>query len=280
MDKVSKEDLQRLASEWVEKSPLNYIQADQAIQPELIGLKLYDEPIIGFASSEDPIFEEFQQPEVIGEGFCLPKYWLPEAQTVLSFFLPLSNEVRKANRKDPIWPASEWLHGRIEGQILVKNLCLYLQELFKDAGFSSCVPSLDERFWCNDQAELEKNGVIVPGFTSNWSERHIAYGCGLGTFGLSAGLITKKGIAGRFGSLITSMILLPDTRNYQHYDEYCTKCGACVHRCPVDAISLEQGKDHTLCGPFIDKTKEMYAPRYGCGKCQVAVPCEIQIPNR
>ena len=280
MDNINKEQLQRFAAEWVEKSHLNYIRSEQAIRPELIGLKIYDEPIIGLALSDDPIFEEFQQPEVIGEGFCPPKYWLPESQTVLSFFLPLSNEVRKANRKDPIWPASEWLHGRIEGQVLAKELSLYLQEVFIKAGCSSCVPSLDERFWCNDKAELEKNGVIIPAFTSNWSERHIAYACGLGTFGLSAGLITKKGIAGRFGSLITSMLLQPDTRSYQHYDEYCTKCGACVHRCPVDAISLDQGKDHNLCGPFIDKTKEMYAPRYGCGKCQVAVPCETQIPNR
>ena len=36
---------------------------------------------------------------------------------------------------------------------------------------------------------------------STWSERHVAYVSGLGTFGLSGGLITAKGQAVRLGSV-------------------------------------------------------------------------------
>ena len=35
------------------------------------------------------------------------------------------------------------------------------------------------------------------GYFSNWSERHIAYAAGLGTFSLSDGFIIERGIAHR-----------------------------------------------------------------------------------
>lgn len=55
-------------------------------------------------------------------------------------------------------------------------------------------------------------------------------------------------------------------------------CGACVKNCPVDAISLEEGKDHKICCDFLDITGKKFKPRYGCGKCQVSVPCQSSIP--
>lgn len=38
--------------------------------------------------------------------------------------------------------------------------------------------------------------------------------CGLGIFGLSKGLITSKGIAGRFGSIVTELQIIPNEREY------------------------------------------------------------------
>jgi epoxyqueuosine reductase QueG len=104
--------------------------------------------------------------------------------------------------------------------------------------------------------------------------------CGLGTFGLSKGLITSKGIAGRFGSIITSLYLPPNKREYEEIYEYCSMCGACVKKCPVNAISIEKGKNHIICSKFLNQTVEKYKPRYGCGKCQVGVPCESMIPKQ
>jgi epoxyqueuosine reductase QueG len=103
--------------------------------------------------------------------------------------------------------------------------------------------------------------------------------CGLGTFGLSKGLITRKGIAGRFGSIITELYLSPDKRGYENIYEYCSMCGRCVKNCPVNAITIENGKNHIICSDFLDKTREKYSPRYGCGKCQINVPCEFIIPK-
>jgi len=115
---------------------------------------------------------------------------------------------------------------------------------------------------------------------SNWSERHVAFVCGLGTFGLSKGLITKSGIAGRFGSILTELYLPPNNREYENIYEYCSMCGICVKNCPANAISIENGKNHNICSEFLNKTAKKYNPRYGCGKCQIGVPCENKIPKQ
>jgi epoxyqueuosine reductase QueG len=204
----------------------------------------------------------------------LPKEWLPQCRTVISFFLPFSEAVKKGNRRDMSWPSEEWLHGRIEGQTLLNKLGMHLMSELIKAGYESIVPTLDRRFWSN-----KNDSYHEAAFTSNWSERHVAFICGLGTFGLSKGLITQKGIAGRFGSILTELYLSPDKREYENIYEYCSMCGKCVKNCPVSAISIENGKNHTICSRFLDTTAEKYQPRYGCGKCQVCVPCESGIPK-
>jgi len=212
----------------------------------------------------------------------LPKEWLPQSKTVISFFLPYTESVKNSNSKDKIWPSESWLHGRIEGQMLLNKLCLYLNAELMNSGYMSIVPSIDKKFWSktgykNDYIKSDKHKNL-PLFTSNWSERHVAFVCGLGTFGLSKGLITKKGIAGRFGSIVTNLYVKPDNRGYESIYEYCSMCGACVKQCPVNAISIENGKDHKICSEFLNITAEKYKPRYGCGKCQINVPCESFIP--
>ncbi len=212
---------------------------------------------------------------IIGEHFLLPTEWLPNAKTVISFFLPFSEQVRRGNKNDKSWPSPEWLHARIEGQTILNNLSLYLKKKLFNKGFQTIVPILDEKFYAVTTPSHTKLS-----FTSNWSERHVAYICGLGTFSLSKGIITSKGMAGRFGSIITELSLIPSPRNYQSIDEYCSMCGKCAKNCPVNAISLEDGKDHLICSAFLNKTEEKFNPRYGCGKYQVNVPCETRIPKQ
>ncbi len=237
--------------------------------------QIINTPIFAFASADYEYFRLLKQPIAIGEHFLLPKEWLPQSQTVISFFLPFTEEVKRGNKRDRFWPSEEWLHGRIEGQIFINKLCMHLKDLLIKAGYDSLVPSLDERFWSNNHSTKYKMK-----FTSNWSERHVAFVCGLGTFGLSKGLITQKGMAGRFGSIITELYLPADKRKYEYIYEYCSMCGKCIKNCPVNAISVENGKDHNLCSKFLERTSEKYNPRYGCGKCQVDVPCESRIPKR
>ncbi len=281
---MNKQKLIELAISFLYNSAFNVVSEEMAISQNTAGLRMYEPPIFGFASASDPYFELLKQPQALGEHFMLPQEWLPEAKTVISMFLPFTEKVKKSNKKDMSWPSEEWLHARIEGQVFINKLCEYLNSELKKAGYNSVVPALDKRFWSKTRStDMLPDWVIrpenIPQFTSNWSERHVAFGCGLGTFGLSKGLITKKGVAGRIGSIITELYLTPDKREYEEIYEYCNTCGACAKNCPVNAISIEKGKDHTLCSNFLDITTEKYKPRYGCGKCQVKVPCENGIPN-
>jgi epoxyqueuosine reductase QueG len=279
---MTKETLAALAEAFMEDEGRNQIPSDIAIDPAVAGMRLYDAPILGFAAADDPFFYELKKPEAVGPHFLAPREWMQEAETVIALFFPLSPQVRKSNRADMSWPSPGWIHARGEGMDMIDRVNERLRQALEDEGYRTLSPVRLERF-CAREEERERV------YTSNWSERHVAYICGLGTFGLSKGLITRKGVAGRFTSIVTSLHLAPHVRPYTGVYDYCSLCGACVRNCPVGAISMEEGKDHVLCSRFVNTTMERYHPpgtparrnkRYGCGKCQVKVPCEARIPPR
>lgn len=281
---MDKQDLIKMVSLFTEGSEDNIISKQDAISETVAGMKMFDAPIFACGAADDEYFKLLKHPSAIGEHFLLPKEWLPQAKTVISFFLPFTKAVKEGNRRDMSQPSAEWLHGRIEGQAFINVLCRHITTELIGAGYNSLAPSLDKRFWARTGFKIGSShsydtcGNSIS-FSSNWSERHVAFVCGLGTFGLSKGLITKKGIAGRFGSVITELSLPPDKREYGSLYQYCSGCGACVKNCPVNAISMDKGKNHEICSAFLDKTAEKYKPRYGCGKCQVGVPCESRRPG-
>jgi len=269
--------LQAAAAEFLETCPENRVAPEDALTPELAGLKIYDAPLFAVGAADDPLFRTLRQPGVVGEGSLLPGDWLPEAACVLSFFLPFTEPVRRSNRQADGGPSDAWLHARIEGQLMMNRFGSFVCEQLTQAGFAAVYPAADSRF------------QMLHPFASNWSERHVGYICGLGTFGLSRGLITEKGMAGRLGSVVTAAPLPVTPRPYDDPFAYCTMCGKCQKNCPAGAIDaakgVEHGKDHTLCSPFLDSTRRPpHGPkgrvRFACGKCQVAVPCESRIPKR
>ena len=236
---MDKADFEQALKDYVKNSPENYVQKEIALRPDLAGMHIFDEPVFGYASAEDSFFEEAKKPGIIGPHFMAP---------------------------------AEWLHARIEGQAFQNKLCLFSADLLKESGFSALVPMFDSRFTLTSPLTDDKTSQDY--YTSNWSERHAAYAAGLGTFGLSKGLISRKGVAGRYISIITGAVFAPDKRPYTGIYDYCIRCGACVRNCPAGAISAEKGKIHYPCSQFLDSTRAKHAPRYGCGKCQIKVPCE------
>ena len=274
---MNKQDFEKIVKEYIQQSPDNYVKKEIALRPHLEGLRIFEEPLIGYASAEDPYFAEAKKPGIIGAHFIAPAEWLATAKTVISFFLPFTEEVRTANSQNMSWPADEWLHGRIEGQTFQDIVCRFAVDLLNKEGSPSLAPMLDSRFSRNSPLTDDKTSQDF--YTSNWSERHIAYAAGLGTFGLSKGLISRKGIAGRCMSIVTAAFFEPDKRPYSGIYDYCINCGDCAHNCPVKAISKEKGKDHYICSEFVEAVKAKHAPHFGCGKCQVKVPCEVQAPK-
>lgn len=254
---------------FVEEDPANYWYDE---------LRFFDTPLIGFARANDPLFNEMKKAEIGGGFFLTPDQWLKSAVSVVSYFLPFTEEVCRSNRaKDD--PSVNWLFARFEGERLNNRLREFIKKELEASGKRAVAPLLEKDFSI-DHALL----------CSNWSERHVAYVAGLGTFGLNRGLITAKGIAGRFGSVITEEEFTPLPRAYSSPFQYCLwlregLCGSCIKRCPSEAIS-EGGMNKNICRQYLHqedslrylRIKHCY-PYSGCGKCQVHVPCESRIPQ-
>jgi len=255
---VTLEEIVQAMNRFFKDNPLN-------IASELNNLQLYDPPLVAVAAATDPLFDRLKEADAVGPQHMSPQEWLPGSKAVVSYFLPFTPTVRKANRTLGL-PSVEWLYGRIEGEKFNQAMHKFLVDYFTAAGYQAVAPALDPR-------------LKVVSRRSNWSERHVAFVAGLGTFSLSRSLITKAGSAGRVGSVIVDAGLEPTPRYYTEQEENCSKCGACILRCPPQAIEVT-GKDNAICADYVDRVKIRFAPRYGCGKCQAGVPCEERIPAK
>lgn len=247
--------------------------------------RYFDEPLIGFAAADDPLFVQYKT--VIGPFHMTPLElarsgepppWTP--RTVISWVLPISEKTRRSNRGEAVYPSYRWAWTRQHGEAFNAALRRHLVKFLRESGRHALAPQLHPR-WC-------EYGESAAGIASSWSERHAAYAAGLGTFSLNDALITPRGIAHRLGSIITDLALEPSPRPYADHKANCLwhrngACGACIARCPVGALSKD-GHDKTLCRDHVYGTAPReVAGRFevtstGCGLCQTKVPCESAIP--
>lgn len=138
-----------------------YCQRPENALPGDRGAAIFDLPVIGFASAGDTLFLKLKEQNVVGPHHKLPREWLPEAKTVISYFLPFSAAVRTANRKPGLAPA-EWLYGCLEGEEFNDSLRRYIVDIIQQSGGKAVAPALEEDF-------------AVVDLRSNWSERHVAH---------------------------------------------------------------------------------------------------------
>ncbi|MDO4492263.1 MAG: 4Fe-4S binding protein [Clostridia bacterium] len=256
------------------------VSEQDAMRPDLAGLRIFDEPFFGVAAADDPIFTEYKKPGIIGPWHSMPSDWVPGAKSVVSVVFPFTEEVKASNRKEIFQGSMEWMHARFEGQTYQNIFMTELERRLRAEDVTCHIPMLDGGFRSfNKGKDLEQyDWTDEHTYSSNWSERHAAYAAGLGSFALTRAFITKKGVAVRFSSVITDAGFTPTERTCTGVYDYCIRCGACAHRCPAHAISLEGGKEHAPCSTHANAT--MRGHRYGCGMCQTAVPCESGIPER
>jgi epoxyqueuosine reductase len=272
------------------------LENDQNRRTQLDLGTYWEEPLVGFASGMDPLFFEYKT--IIGSFHLTPREVISAALrekgkglllsqieqiSVISWILPISEDTRKSNRKEVQFPSKLWACTRDFGEACNNALRRHVTGFLEDLGHLAVAPILLPSF----QQFRDENG----GWTSLWSERHIAYACGLGTFSLNDGLITPKGMAIRIGSVVTLLKLMPSEKRYRHHRENCLqfrneKCGKCISRCPAGAIT-EKGHDKDKCYDYVNseplKAKRLeyglQNPPPSCGLCQIGVPCEFEIPR-
>ena len=273
---------------FIEKAITKFVQENPANRRKVDGGKYWDTPLVGFVSGDDSLFRQYKK--IIGRFHFTPqelfdltfgKRKRPRDLSVISWVLPTAEDVRKSNRKETEFPSLLWAHTRDYGEQFNVKLRDHLVNLLMKRGYRAVAP-MNSPHW----RRLKSPRV---GHASNWSERHVAYACGLGAFGLSDGLITAKGKAMRVGSVVTDLNLKPSEKIYPDHQANCLyyfnkTCKACAARCPAGAIT-ERGHDKDKCYEYFHaivnpaQKAEYGVSILGCGLCQTKVPCEFEIPK-
>jgi len=281
------------AAQWVQTLIKSYVNtAPENRMPDRPDLPLFDEPLLGFADADDPLFAQFKT--IIGPAHLTPREALatalrqdpadlPKRLSVISWILPIPSATRASNRRAKRQPSRRWAYTRWYGEQFNEWLRAQVACALGDAGYPSVAPALQPYF----AMDVSSANPHAP--CSNWSERHVAYVAGLGTFSLNDGLITEKGIAHRCGSVVTTLTLPASPRSASGHLANCLhfvtgKCMLCASRCPVGAIS-EKGHDKRRCFTYSYGELLVLKTRYGvgvpgCGRCQTGVPCERRNPAR
>ena len=241
-----------------------------------------------FADGDDAIFTEYKT--IIAPTHLTPREALakthnkspqamPERLSIISWILPITSITRETNRQHTRTPSRPWSYTKWFGEKFNAATRAHVVELLTEMGYLAAAPVIQSHYAIFHNEK---------GAYSNWSERHIAYAAGLGTFSLSDGFITERGIAHRCGSVVTDLELPVSPRTATSPYSNClfyagVNCRACIDRCPSGATT-EKGHDKIKCGAHIRSTgylMEQYGVgEHGCGLCQTKVPCEFRNPTK
>lgn len=256
---------------------------------ELDGTRIFDDFVLGVADGDDPLFLQYQ--ESIGAFHFLPRVILKslfpqwkdkkDACRVICWVLPITSSTKQSNAVQNRYPSEQWAHTKLYGEQFNEQLRRVVVDTLTEKGYHAVAPALSPLF--------QRRCYGLSGRASSWSERHILFAAGLGTFSLNDGFITAEGMAMRCGSVVTNMEIAPTTRKYASHLENCLfynggSCRACIDRCPVNAIN-ENGHDKVKCQTYCNETAAQYVfTQYGiqtscCGLCQTGVPCESKNPK-
>ena len=294
----------KASREWIERNLIGMLgEMPENRLSDYDGQRIFDTPLVGAADGDSASFSLFQR--VVSEEHFLPRSLLsrharPGADlssiTVLSWALPFAEEVRRSNRTGDR-PSRLYSLARNNGGAVNHLLRRMLVLLVREQGMEAVAPVLAEEYSAFRSKERA--------FSSNWSERHVAWAAGLGVFGLNGSLITAKGASVRFGSIVTNLSLPSSRADAGQPFAPCLEqkgrsCGKCMEKCPAGAIS-EAGLDKAKCyamrnqirteclaayetelallsSPIVKSGKRENGYSLGCALCMHGVPCEDKNP--
>lgn len=250
---------------------------------------MYDDMLLGFQKAEHSIFNKI--PEIIPEHLN-PSDFLPEFATynsagkielsVISFAFIFNKKTVEENSSAIGYPSFSWYKSTDMFLEFTSIFREFVKGYFNSKGFRYVFPNtIKEKYRI-----IWKNGIKY----STWSERHIAYACGLGSFGLHGSLITNKGCTHR----LMSMIIDQEFKRYdvpdQPWNKNCLsanniQCGECIKKCPVNSISTSSRSIKDCLNHESIENKEAAKRFFGkeieaCGLCMSGVPCSTNNPMR
>ncbi len=224
---------------------------------------LVRQPLVAFSSAQDPQFAQLK--EIIGPWHQLPTDFLPEARSVISYFIPFTREVALGPSREPegcpIWAEA---YNTVNAWFPAVNQAVI--DYLKSQGYAA------------DSVRTEKAFDPVT-FQALWSHRSAAVIAGLAAFGANNLAITDKGSGGRFCTILTSASLEPGRDRPKNQCPYLRNgsCGLCFRACPAGALT-GSGTDKALCSQELHRNRERLQQMGSsncatvCGKCLSACP--------
>jgi len=269
--------------------------------------RIFGKPLIGVSRGDDPLFVKLK--EVVAQDHLTPvEMWvrngLPHDEglaprlRILSIVFPFDRHIREeCMQNDKPMPLELYCLARNLANPFMDQVLDRVIGFLQDQGFQATAGMGSKAFEVTSHRDSSH-------FHSNWSERHIAFAAGLGTFSLPETFITDLGCNVRLTSVITDAPLTVTPRSddgaYGNCLYYANgTCGECIARCPVNAITRE-GHDKKKCSRFVRKMRDkmgerpfriLMKPHYqrlngvekpvyrvGCALCQFDVPCTDRNP--
>lgn len=186
---------------------------------------LFRSPICAFSSADDERYNQLKT--IIGDWHCNPNELLTDAKTVISFFVPFTkNVVKSAKVEEPV--SAIWGEAYVVVNDLFNIIGVKVGDYLETQGFSAMTIAATHTY---DPEKLQ----------SMWSHRSAAAISGLGSFGANRLIITEKGSAGRFCTILTSADLEISMTPAEEQCLYNIKgtCLACERSCPVQALKVD-----------------------------------------
>lgn len=223
---------------------------------------LWRTPLVGFADADAPYIQNL--PQLITDRHLLPQSFMAHPTVVISIFVPFRPEIANSNIgvADNL-PSRTWVDAYYTTNTMLGHLGQALAEFIRSKGCDAVVP--------------DNVTMYLDILKSNWSQRHLAYAAGMGTFGINNMLITDSGCCGRFTSVIadipdavTGSILTEERCLYKKNGS----CGKCAANCFSGALTVD-GFNRELCQEMC-----MRNDADCCGKCDTDIPCAFSLPGK
>lgn len=221
---------------------------------------IWERPLVRFADAHDKKFEQLK--ELVVSDHYLPTDYLENAASVLSYFIPFRREISASN-KDGFLSSQAWADAYLVTNDMFTVINDALVQAVRDMGYDACPP-------------FDAGMISMDMPYSRWSQRHVAYIAGHGTFGINNMLISDKGSVGRYASIIMSLPVDADPIPTQERCLYKKdgSCGLCMSRCEVGALRVDSF-DRIKCLGQCMRNYEKYPGADVCGKCVVELPCSF-----
>lgn len=224
--------------------------------------RIFSTPLLGVATGDDPIFLKYK--EVVHCQHLTPsEMWVKSRLSdsndlvpplrIVSIIFPYEKPIRDENKGKRTMPADIYCMARNFTNAFMNEVLRQTIGFFQRQGYRAVAGLLSPAYQI-----IEFDG----GFASTWSERHIAFAAGLGTFSLKRDLITDVGCNVRIASVLTDAPLQVTLRRSDFPYGNCLyyakgNCKECANRCPARAIS-DNGHDKARCYLYrLRVTKEM-----------------------